>query len=77
MVATIRLDLPHAVALGQIMGQIRLWLECEGVHAMGFKSAEVSTGMTVDVTFADDEVAERFRQQFPGPKNGVLAHAWT
>jgi hypothetical protein len=45
---TIRLDLPHAVGLGQIMGQIRLWLKREDIHATGVKSAEVPTGMTVD-----------------------------
>ncbi len=68
---TIRLDLPHAVGLGQIMGQIRLWLKREDIHATGVKSAEVPTGMTVDVSFAVEEDAERFRRQFPGPKNGT------
>ena len=65
---TIRLDLPlHGNALSEIMGQIRFWLDHEHIKPLSFKSNEAHIGLSVDVTFANEVDAERFRRHFLGP----------
>jgi hypothetical protein len=66
MSLTIRLDLPHGKALGRTMGEIRAWLDREHIEPVRFKSAEVRTGLIVDVSFATEKEAERFRERFVG-----------
>jgi hypothetical protein len=66
MPLTIRLDLSHRTALGEIMGEIRSWLDRERIEATGFKSTEAPNSIGIAVTFATEADAERFRQRFVG-----------
>ena len=67
MSLTIRLDLTNGKALGQMMGEIRAWLDREKIEVTNFKCAAARAGLTVDFSFATGEEAERFRERFVGP----------
>lgn len=62
----VRVEAPAGKQLGELMNDMRAWLDSHKIHAAEFKVVPVGQGFVVELTFFKKDQAERFEQRFGG-----------
>jgi hypothetical protein len=60
----IRIRVSHGSPLGDVMKDIRVWLDSQKIQPSSFKTTIDGIGYLLMLSFRDEQVAERFRQKF-------------
>jgi hypothetical protein len=62
---TVRVARPAGTPLGDLMSEMRLWLDSKKIAPVEFKSAVNGHEVGFDLRFQDQEQANLFRRAFP------------
>ena len=61
---TVFVETPAGKPFGTTMNAIRLWLDSQKIQTTNFKVVPTARGFGLEVKFAQEHEAQRFRQEF-------------
>jgi len=64
----IQVSPPVGVSLGNLMNEIRTWLDSQKIQSSVFRSTTSDVGFGFEIGFEREEDAERFRERFSPAK---------